>query len=347
MSAALKAMNLKQLAEHLSLSQATVSRALNGYPEIKEATRNRVLTAAAEFGYRANSIARSLATGRSGNIGIVFQDGLGLLFDPHFLEFLAGATEALATRDMSINLSMPDRNRESSKYADIIRSHLADGFIVNGPTRHDPRVALLRSLKIPFIVHGRTEDDKSHAWVDIDNAVAFQRAAQLLIGFGHKRIAFINAPKHFDFAASRERGFRNALTQAGLSADPGLMFNELMTEEGGYRITMQALGKAPRPTALLCSSMLQALGAFRALRDMGLSVPADISVIAHDDVFPYITPEAMRPALTTTRSPLRQHGKRVVEVLNDIIDGKLPPDYHDILPVELVMRDSVGPVKPD
>jgi len=347
MPAVTKSMNLKQLAEHLSLSQATVSRALNGYPEIKEATRNRVLAAAAEFGYRANSIARSLATGRSGNIGIVFQDGFGLLFDPHFLEFLAGATESLATRDMSINLSMPDRNRESSKYADIIRSHLADGFVVNGPTRHDPRISLLRSLKIPFIVHGRTEDDKPYAWVDIDNAMAFQRATHLLIGFGHKRIALVNAPKHFDFAASREHGFRQALTQAGLHADMNLMFNEPMTEEGGYRITMQALARSPRPTALLCSSMLHALGAFRALRDTGLTVPEDISVIAHDDVFPYITPEAMRPALTTTRSPLRQHGKRVAEVLNDIIDGKLPPFYHEILPVELVLRDSVGPVKAD
>ena len=347
MSALTKSMNLKQLAEHLSLSQATVSRALNGYPEIKEATRNRVLTAAAEFGYRANSIARSLATGRSGNIGVVFQDGLGLLFDPHFLEFLAGATESLATRDMSLNLSMPDRNRESSKYADIIRSHLADGFIVNGPTRHDPRVALLRSLKIPFIVHGRTEDEASYAWIDIDNALAFQRATQLLIGFGHKRIALINAPRHFDFAASRERGFCEALKQGNLSANADLMFNALMTEEEGYRITLQALDRSPRPTAILCSSMLQALGAFRALRDRGLTVPADISVIAHDDVFPYITPEAMRPALTTTRSPLRQHGRRLVEVLNDIIDGKLPPDYHEILPVELVMRDSVGAVKAD
>eukprot|EP01037_Dinobryon_pediforme_P002538 gene2538-2577_t len=342
-----KSMNLKQLAEHLSLSQATVSRALNGYPEIRESTRNRVLAAAAEFGYRANSIARSLATGRSGNIGIVFQDEFGLLFDPHFLEFLAGATESLATRDMSINLSMPDRNRESSKYADIIRSHLADGFVVNGPTRHDPRVALLQSLKIPFVVHGRTEADKPYAWVDIDNVLAFQRATHLLIGFGHKRIALINAPKHFDFSASRERGFRQAMEQAGLAADDALIFNELMTEEGGYRLTMHALAKSPRPTAILCSSMLHALGAFRALRDANLSVPADISVIAHDDVFPYITAEAMRPALTTTRSPLRLHGKRVAEVLNDIIDGKLPAQHTEIIPVELVLRDSVGPAKQD
>jgi LacI family transcriptional regulator len=347
MNVANKPMNLKQLADHLNLSQATVSRALNGYPEIREATRNKVLAAAAEFGYRANSIARSLATGRSGNIGIVFQDGLGLLFDPHFLEFLAGATEALATRDMSINLSMPDKNRESSKYADIIRSHLADGFVVNGPTEQDPRVALLQSLKTPFIVHGRTEAEKPYAWVDIDNILAFQRATQLLVGFGHQRIALINAPKHFTFAVHREIGFKRALAQAGFQADESLIFNEPMTEEGGYRLTMQALAKKPRPTAILCSSMLHALGSFRALRDANLNVPGDISVIAHDDVFPYITAEAMRPALTTTRSPLRQHGRRIAEVLNDIIDGKLPSDFHELIPVELVLRDSVGPARKD
>ena len=347
MCSAHKPMNLKQLAEHLGLSQATVSRALNGYPEIREATRNKVLAAAAEFGYRANSIARSLATGRSGNIGIVFPDAFGMLFDPHFLEFLAGATESLSTRDMSINLSMPDRSHESSKYADIIRSQLADGFVVNGPTRHDPRVSLLQSLKIPFLVHGRTEAEKPYPWVDIDNVLAFQRAAHLLTGFGHKRIVLLNAPKHFNFAAHREIGYRQALIQAGLVPDDSLIFNELMTEEAGYRLTLQSLARTPRPTAILCSSMLQALGAFRALRDSDLSVPGDISIIAHDDVFPYITAEAMRPALTTTRSPLRQHGRRIAEVLNDIIDGKLPNTYTEIIPVELVLRDSVGPAKND
>lgn len=340
-----KSMNLKQLAEHLDLSQATVSRALNGYPEIREATRNKVLAAAAEFGYRANSIARSLATGRSGNIGIVFPDNFGIMFDPHFLEFLAGAAEMLSTRDMGINLSMPDRNHESSKYADIIRSQLADGFVVNGPTRHDSRIALLQSLKTPFIVHGRTEADAPFAWVDIDNALAFQRAAQLLIGFGHRRIALINAPKHFNFATQRELGLKQALEGAGHAFDDSLVFNEAMTEESGYRLTLQALQKKSRPTAILCSSMLMALGCFRALRELKLEVPNDISVIAHDDVFPYITAESMRPALTTTRSSLRWHGRRVAEVLNDIIDGKLPPDYNEIIPVELVLRDSVGPAK--
>lgn len=340
-----KSMNLKQLAEHLDLSQATVSRALNGYPEIREATRNKVLAAAAEFGYRANSIARSLATGRSGNIGIVFPDNFGMMFDPHFLEFLAGAAEMLSTRDMSINLSMPDRNHESSKYADIIRSQLADGFVVNGPVRHDSRVALLQSLKTPFIVHGRTDADVPYAWVDIDNASAFQRAAQLLIGFGHRRIALINAPKHFHFATQRELGLKQALEAAQLAHNEGLIFNEPQTEDGGYRLTNLILQKNPRPTAIMCGSMISALGCLRALRDAGLEVPQDISVIAHDDVFPYIRAEAMRPALTTTRSSLREHGRRIVEVLNDIIDGKLPPNYNEIIPLELVLRDSVGPVK--
>ena len=345
MNPAKRHMNLKQLADHLGLSQATVSRALNGYPGTSAKTRAKVLAGAEQFGYEANAIARGLATGRSGNIGLVFPVGSSLLLDPHFLEFLVGATEFGATRDMSINLSAPAPGDEIAKYSRMTRSRQADGFIVNGPTLDDPRVALLRGMNVPFILHGRCEVDLPHAWIDIDNEGAFRRAAALLIGFGHKRIALLGAPAHFTFAAHRLRGFRAAHAAQGLAADERLIFSLPMTEEVGYRLTSQAMATSPRPTAILCSSMITALGALRALGDARLSVPRDVSVIAHDDVFPYISAESMRPALTTTRSPIRLHGRRAAQLLTAIADGAADPHVHEMVEVELVARDSTGPAR--
>ena len=339
-------MNLKQLAGHLGLSQATVSRALNNYPGTRLETRARVLAAAERFGYRASSIARGLATGqataRSGNIGIVFPVGSSLLLDPHFLEFLIGATQFAATQDMCVNLSTPARADEMGRYPRMIRQRQADGFILNGPTLDDPRLAMLQEMRVPFVVHGRYRADTPYAWLDIDNEGAIRRATQLLIQLGHRRITLIGAPVQFTFAADRESGYRQGHAESGIGVDPALVFAGQMTEENGYRFASQALAASPRPTAFLCSSMLSALGTMRALSHAGLRVPQDCSVIAHDDVFPYVSAEGMHPALTTTRSPIREHGRRLAEILGQIAEGALPVDHHELLDVDLVVRDSTA-----
>ena len=343
MTPARRHMNLKQLADHLGLSQATVSRALNGYPGARPATREKVLVAAEQFGYEANAIARGLATGRSGNIGIIFPVGSKLLLDPHFLEFLVGATEFGATRDMSINLSAPAPSDEISKYSRMIRSRQVDGFIVNGPLLNDPRIALLRGMNVPFIVHGRSEVDGPYAWLDIDNESAFRRATALLLSLGHRRILLLGAPSHLTFAAHRERGFRAAFAEKRLVPEERLILNQPMTEETGYRCAAQFMTGRARPTAILCNSMITALGALRALGVAKLRVPEDCSLIAHDDVFPYITAESMRPAITTTRSPIREHGRRIAQVLTEMAEGKAELDFHELLDVDLIVRDSTGP----
>ncbi len=343
-------MNLKALAAHLGLSQATVSRALNGYTTINAETRDRVLAAAARLGYQPNQSARALATGRADAIGIVFPADENPLLDPHFLEFLAGAAEAGAASDLSINLVATSPQDEIARYERLARARQVDGFIVNAPLVTDPRIDVLRRMGAPFVVHARTRVDSPYAWLDIDNRGAFERATRLLIEFGHARIALLNGDTKFSYAAERLAGYDAALAEAGLAIDPALSVAGPMTEEVGYRETRRMLAGEKAPTAILCGSMLVALGCLRALRDAGLDVPRDCSVIAHDDVFPFITPDSLLPKLTTTRSPIRQHGRRIVAMLMALIAGAEPESQQELLPMELVMRDSVarapGPPRP-
>ena len=337
-------MKLKDLAGELGLSQTTVSRALNGYPEVSEETRRRVLEAARRFHYRPNVSARRLATGRAGAIGAVLQTDRNLLLDPHYVEFLAGLGERLAEDEIDIVLS-PVRGRdELAGYRRIATGTRVDALILSSPSIEDDRVALLSELGLPFVLHGRTLCAKAHAWLDIDNEGAFRHATKHLLDLGHRRIGLINGLSRFTYAAHRERGFRAALAERDLAIDDRLVGEGAMTDEVGYRFAERFLKEKPRPTALLVSSMMMALGAFRAIRSAGLTLGVDVSMIAHDDVFPFLNADRMVPPMSTTRSSIRAAGTRVAELAIELLAGRAPAGIHELWPVDLVVRGSTGPV---
>ena len=336
-------MKLKELAGRLGLSQTTVSRALNGYPEVSEATRARVLDAARRFEYRPNASARRLATGRAGAVGAVLQTNRNLLLDPHYVEFLAGLGERLADDEIDIVLSPARTNDEMASYRRIAGGTKVDALILSSPLISDDRVRLLTELGMPFVLHGRTANQAPHAWLDIDNEAAFHHATKHLLDLGHKRIALINGLSHFTYAAHRERGFRKALAERGIAADEEMIGDGIMTDEVGYRFTERFLAMKPRPTAILVSSMMMALGAFRALRAAGLELGRDVSMIAHDDVFPFLNADRMVPAMSTTRSSIRAAGTRVAELVIELLRGRRADTIHELWPVDLIIRGSSGP----
>ncbi len=336
-------MKLKELAGQLGLSQTTVSRALNGYPEVSAATRERVLEAARRFHYRPNVSARRLATGRAGAIGAVLQTDRNLLLDPHYVEFLAGLGERLAEDEIDIVLSPARGHDEIASYRRIAAATRVDAVILSSPLIEDPRVALLTELGLPFVLHGRTVSNRPHAWLDIDNENAFRHAANHLLDLGHTRIGLINGHAHFTYAAHREAGFRQALGLRGVTVDDRFIAEGYMTDEVGYRFTERFLNERPRPTALLVSSMMMALGAFRAMRSAGLELGKDVSMIAHDDVFPFLSAARMVPPVSTTRSSIRAAGTRVAELATELLAGRDPGTIHELWPVDLVIRGSTGP----
>ncbi|HZY48303.1 MAG TPA: substrate-binding domain-containing protein [Devosia sp.] len=335
-------MNLKELASNLGLSQTTVSRALNGYPEVNEATRRRVAEAAARLGYRPNASARRLATGRAGAVGIVYSTNEG--YGPHTSEFLGGLGARLANDEIDVLVSTVESfDDELATYRRAIASKKVDAIVVHSPRPNDARARLLAELDFPFIVHGRTEIATPAAWLDIDNVAATRRATEQLIQLGHRDIALLNGPKGLTFAIDREAGYLQAFASAGLVANTALMANGLFTDETGFRLAQAMLERKPRPTAFLAGSMMTALGVFRAIRSAGMTLGKDVSMIAHDDVFPYLNADTMVPKMSTTRSSIRAAGTRIAELLTQILAGKPAAEIHELWPVELVLRESTGP----
>ena len=338
-------MRLKDLAEHLGLSQTTVSRALNGYPEVNETTRLRVAETAARLGYRPNASALRLATGRSGAVGLVLRGAEEL--GPHMSEFLAGMGGRMATEEIDILVATVDSySDEVAAYRRIAASQKVDAIVLHSPKIVDERVKLLKDLNMPFVLHGRSNIGETVAWLDIDNTGAVERATSHLLDLGHRRIALLNGIKGRTFAEHREIGYRAALSARGVAFDQALMGNSVFTDEVAFRLAQAMLDLRPRPTAFIAGSMMTALGVFRAIRQAGLTLGKEVSLIAHDDVFPYLNADNMYPTMSTTRSSIRQAGTRVAELILQILAGKNIEDVHELWPVELVLRESTGPVLP-
>ncbi len=335
-------MNLKEFASLIGLSQTTVSRALSGYPEVRKETRERILQAARQHGYHPNTSASGLATGRAGAIGIV-QMSNGL-FGPHMSEFLGGLGGRLIRDQMDILISTVEtREAEEATYRRLAASKRVDAIVLHSPELHDPRIALLNDIGLPFVLHGRTNSSIPHAFLDIDNFSVAHKAAALLLDLGHRRIALINGYRGRTFAEHRDEGFRIVHAERGLSVDAGLIGNDEFTDEAGFRLMQAFLERPNPPTAAIAGSMMSALGALRAIRSAGLTLGRDFSLIAHDDVFPYLGPDHMVPTLTTTRSSMRLAGEHIGELLQKLLGGAKPADLTEIWPIELIVRESTGP----
>lgn len=338
-------MNLKELSQKLGLSQTTVSRALNGYPEVNEATRARVLEAARQHHYRPNTRAKSLATGRAMAIGhIIPISTRHEIVNPVFADFIAGAGETYAAAGYDMLLSVVSDAEEARAYGELRAKGSVDGIIVHGPKLSDPRIPLLANLGLPFVVHGRATGTKTpYSWVDVNNRRAFQRATELLLDLGHRRIALVNGLETMDFAVRRRQGYIDALAARGLWPDPALMRSDEMTEAFGYRTAREMLRRDDRPTAFLTSSLISAIGVRRALEEAGLRMGRDVSVVTHDDVLSYLRNGEDVPIFTATRSSVREAGRRAAAMLIGLIEGAAPAPRHELLEAELVLGGSTGP----
>jgi LacI family transcriptional regulator len=338
-------MNLRELSNILGLSQTTVSRALNGFPEVAEETRNRVRAAAEAHGYRPSAAARRLATGQSGTLGVVFPRERNMLGDLIFTEFLGGLVDRASELGFDITLAMASGTQsEESVYRRAVRSARVDAMILSSPLLADPRIDLLRSLNMPFIVHGRTTSAVSYPHLDIDNEGAFFKAGKLLTDLGHKRIALMNFDPRFNFANDRLNGYLHALAAAGISRDDSLISGLPMTEPAGIAEAKRLMSLPKPPTAFLCSSISQANGAGRVARESGLVVGKDVSIIAHDDMLHEIRAETFDPPLTSTQSSIAEAGKRLVELLVQSLTDSNALTPKEVWPVDLVVRASTGPL---
>ncbi|MDJ0943251.1 MAG: substrate-binding domain-containing protein [Kiloniellales bacterium] len=332
---------LNTLAQELGLAKSTVSRALNGYPDIAEQTRERVRGAADRCGYRPSSMARNLKRGRVDTVGVVLTGEGPDIASPFFAQFLRGVTRALDREGLDLMVATapgPDRWREA--YDRLIASRKVDGFIVTRTETRDPRIAYLRQRGVPFVSYGRTENPSQYAWFDMDNRRAFAEATERLAGLGHRRIGFIAAPGAFNFARERLAGYRAARDALGLDDDRALIRRAGLKEADGWGAADALMALERPPTALICVRDAVAIGAARALGARGLRVGEEVSVIGYDDV-PHA--EFMDPPLTTFSQESETAGTRVAEMLLGLMRGRRAKDLQELRPAKLIERASDGP----
>ena len=338
-------MNLKELASKLGLSPTTVSRALNGYPEVNEETRARVLAAANRHNYRPNTRAIRLATGRAMAIGhVVPVSSKHEMVNPVFADFIAGAGETYLRYSYDMVLTIAPDEGEDRVYRDMRSRGIVDGVIVHGPRQNDPRIPLLREIGLPFVVHGRsTGTEEPYSWLDVNNRRAFQRATEFLLDLGHRRIALINGLEFMDFAIRRRTGYLDALASRGIGPDAALMSSDEMTEFNGYRAARAMLALPEPPSAFLASMMISGLGVRRAVEEMGLRVGRDVSIIIHDDELSYFRNGEDVPIYTATRSSVREAGRQAAEMLIQTISTPDEGPLQRLLEADLIIGQSTGP----
>lgn len=345
-------MKLKELSKRLGLSETTVSRALNGYPEVSEKTRLKVLAEAKKNNYVPSQSATTLATGKARAVGVVVTNTEHKIINPHFSDFIAGASEIYTQKGYDLVLTSVQPEDEFGAYRRLARSKRVDGFVIQGPLVNDRRLEILNEINLPFVIHGRTGNFtpstsvQDNIWLDVDNQSAFKRATHYLIDLGHKEIALLNGLEQMNFAKQRRQGFEDALNERDIAICDDLMFSEDMIEPYGYRVAKELLNKPKndRPTAFLCSSKLVALGVRHAALELGLQMGKDISLLTFDDDLSFWGHGHTVPEITCVRSSISAAGKRVAEMLIHAIETPHIKQTSELWEAELLIGQSTGPV---
>jgi LacI family transcriptional regulator len=337
---------LKDLSRHLGISVTQVSRALNGHDDVSDDTKKRVRKAAKQLNYVPNMSARKLVSGRSGVVALVQRNNPDLIEDHNFIETVTNLSIEFSKLGKQFVLHIaPEDADEIGVYQRLIAGGALDGFVVHEPANDDPRVEFLTSNDIPFVVHGRTMGELTYPFFDIDNFEVGYQLTKHLLDRGHRRIALINGPEGFTYATLRLQGYQKALSDYGVEFDPNLVTTGRMTEELGLVKTIEFNSLSGNfPTAIVAGHVRIAKGIYQAAEALGLTIPRDLSVVSHDDVIPKLRASAFYPALTVTRSGLRNSWEPLARYLSQSLDGQAVEELQSVSSFEFVARASTADV---
>lgn len=327
-------MNIHDVAKKSGLSVVTVSRVLNNSPSVREGNRQKVLQAMEELNYQPNSAARSLVRGRTGVIGMSITNFNDSFYD----RVIRVVNRKLAEQGYFLALSIAEHEDEGINF--LFQKDRVDGIILLSPLEEAEYVEELKRKNIPFVLLDNQFQHEDIPSVVVDNYQGGYEATKHLIGLGHTRIAYIGGPSVFLSVAERKRGYVQALDEAGLT--PFSTDYCGFTVSSGYEVGKRWIREDKLPTAFFCGDDFIALGIVQALREEGIRVPHDISVVGFDDQ--QFVGE-FYPRLTTVRQPEAQMGSIGVDLLMKSINGEVIPAMITKLAPQLLVRESTASVR--
>ena len=338
-----KRYTIKDIAREAGVHASTVSRALdpNSTTSLSDEVSERIHATVEKMGYRPNRLAVGLRTNRSLSVGIMIPDITNTLFPP-IVRGIESVLEPLGYTSIIVNTdNIPERE---NRLLDVLRERGVDGIINGAALRDDPKISEIAAMGVPIVALNRKIDNSDIPYVINDEAHGIKLILEYLYGLGHRNIGHIAGSQSLSTGQLRLIAFKEACADLGLDVDEKkIAISTRFDEEEGYRCAEQLINDNPGLTAIQCANDRLALGALKYLSENGLECPGDVSVTGFNDI-PFLN--LIPTKLTTIRIQQYEAGRTCARLLLSMMnksDDKVPNET--ILPVELVVRESVAPPK--
>lgn len=327
------------VAREAGVSMATVSRVVNGNPNVKPTTRKKVLAAIERLGYRPNAVARGLASKKTTTVGVIIPDISSLFFSE-----LARGIEDIATM-YKYNIILCNSDNRLEKELQLINTLLekqVDGLLFLGSEIKEDHLQTLSTAAVPVVLAATRDADNILPSVTIDHFQAAYDATKALIERGHKRVAILSGPQTDPLGGLlRFEGYKKALADSGIALDEELVKSGSYWYETGLRNMNEFLKLDNPPTAVFAANDEVAIGAIHAIQDAGKSVPGDIEIIGHDNIR---LAEMVRPKLSTVVQPMYDIGAVAMRLLTKYMNNEHVEEHVVLLPHRIEYRQSTRPL---
>ncbi len=324
------------VAKRAGVAPITVSRVINNSGYISDTTRERVETVIKEIGYVPNTLARGLRSKRTNTLALIVTD----ITNPYFTLMARGVEDVAGASNYTVIYCNTDESEtKEEKYANILAQRQVDGVLLVPAGGNDKTIKFFESNGISVVILDRRVSGVKTDFVCSDSEDGANLLVKLLIRLGHNRIAIITGSKNVSTSVDRVAGYQRALREAGLSKNELVYFGEF-NYQSGYELTRQVIMQSPKPTAIFGANNFILIGIIKALHDLQVNVPEDVSVVGFDDL-----PESMlvTPFLTVATQPAYEMGRLATELLLNRISDNLPDNCQEIiLPIKIIERKSTG-----
>ena len=310
-------MNIKELAKKLGLSITTVSRALGGYSDVSEKTRERVKKFANKYKYSPNPYASTLASGKAKTVGYVlpiYGTNTSTLNQGNFFQFISGMSEELLSESIQLQILFAKSEEEELKaYKKLITEHKIENIVLQNLKTKDRRIEILNKYKINYVAWGKTKGKSNYSWVDLDNDKAIEVIINYLIKKNHTHISYINISEKYNFANERKSSFLKNLKLNKINFNPNYYASVKLEEpENSFEVIKKMLTKNKKISAIICSTEFSALSAIKACNYLNYKIGKDISIITFDGA---LVRDLSSPPITAVSFPVKELGKRAINIL--------------------------------